>query len=144
MFLKIRFSPTCFSSGNQVISWAVAENNSVIVEFLLPSSFGGHHSKAFLRQIGKKILLLSSQLLTYSDLVSGLHQSHCPLYMYPKSRTLLPAGLLRSAGGSAPAWQQLRSLPLHGSTSSSSVLFLEEPGLCFWGCRASGSPARGS
>ena len=63
MFLKIRFSPTCFSSGNQVISWAVAENNSVIVEFLLPSSFGGHHSKAFLRQIGKKILLLSSQLL---------------------------------------------------------------------------------
>ena len=62
----------------------------------------------------------------------------------PKSRTLLPAGLLRSAGGSAPAWQQLRSLPLHGSTSSSSVLFLEEPGLCFWGCRASGSPARGS
>ena len=82
MFLKIRFSPTCFSSGNQVISWAVAENNSVIVEFLLPSSFGGHHSKAFLRQIGKKILLLSSQLLTYSDLVSGLHQSHCPLYMY--------------------------------------------------------------
>ena len=57
---------------------------------------------------------------------------------WPRSRTLLPAGLLRSAGGSAPAWHQLNSLPPHGSTSSSSAPFLEEPGLCSW---AAGHPA---
>ena len=38
--------------------------------------------KDFLRQIGEKILLPSFQLLTYSDLVSGLHRSHCPVYVY--------------------------------------------------------------
>lgn len=74
--LKIPFSLKCCDSGNQVILVGCCRTTVCLLNLLLPSAFGGHHLKAFLRQIGRKIVP-SSQLLSYWDLLSGLHQSHC-------------------------------------------------------------------
>lgn len=88
MFLKIPFSTKCSDSYTQVIFVGCCRTMVWLLSLPLPSSFGGHHWKAFLKQIGKKILVPSSQLLTYSNCVSSLHRSHylVSVYVYGMSR----------------------------------------------------------
>lgn len=64
MFLKVRFSPKCYKLVIRPSRWTVSEQ-VVIAEPYSLHLFGGHHLKAFLRQIGKKVLLPSSQLLIW-------------------------------------------------------------------------------
>lgn len=69
-------------SGSQVILVGYFRTVLWLLSLFLPSSFGGHNLRAFLRQLGKKIIPPSSQSLLSIGTWCLVCSSHCPVYVY--------------------------------------------------------------